>query len=79
MNYKVSYRLYQALLVAALALAVAGWGVHIRWMLYGAILVFALAILEVRLFYKCPHCKKPMDFRMKLSTHCSECGRPLDR
>lgn len=78
MSYKVSYRLYQVLMLVALALAVAGWVSKVTWLIYIAIVVFAVAIIQTRFFYKCPHCKKPLDFRMKLSTHCPECGRPFD-
>lgn len=73
MNYKRSKKLFSAMCYFCIALVVVSTILEIRWL--G---VLALGLLQMVLFYKCPHCGAQLEPRGPVPKFCPNCGKELD-
>ena len=78
MDYKKSWAILVGGLWIGGILAAIGFLAKIDPALWAGIVIMAVALTQGDLFYRCPHCKKRMNFRMKRPEHCPECGGKLD-
>ena len=73
MNYKRSKKLFSVMCYLCLALVLVSTILEIRWL--G---VLALGLLQMVLFYKCPHCGAQLEPRGPVPKFCPNCGKELD-
>lgn len=45
-------------------------------LIVGAVVLIG-GIAQAVVFYRCPHCRKPMELMGKIPKHCPECGEEL--
>ena len=78
MDYKKSEKLFSVMCYVCIALVVVSTIMEIRWLSAAGLGVLALGLLQMVLFYKCPHCGAHMRLRERKTGYCPECGEKLD-
>ena len=78
MDYKKSEKLFSVTCYVCIALVVVSTVLEIRWLSAAGLGVLALGLLQMLLFYKCPHCGKHFSMRAKKPQYCPGCGKKLD-
>ena len=78
MDYKKGEKLFSVSSYICIALVLASSILRIRWLSAAGLGVLALGLLQMVLFYKCPHCGAHMRLRERKTGCCPECGKKLD-
>ena len=78
MDYKKGEKLFSVSSYICIALVLASSIMRIRWLSASGLGVLALGLLQMVLFYKCPHCGAHMRLRERKTGYCPECGEKLD-
>ena len=78
MDYKKGEKLFSVSSSICIALVLASSILRIRWPSAAGLGVLALGLLQMVLFYKCPHCGAHMRLRERKTGYCPECGEKLD-
>lgn len=78
MDYKKGEKLFSVSSYICIALVLASSILRIRWLSAAGLGVLALGLLQMVLFYKCPHCGAHMRLRERKTGYCPECGEKLD-
>ena len=78
MNYKRSKKLFSVMCYLCLALVLVSTILEIRWLSAAGLGVLALGLLQMVLFYKCPHCGAQLEPRGPVPKFCPNCGTELD-
>ena len=78
MDYKKGEKLFSVSSYICVALVLASSILRIRWLSAAGLGVLALGLLQMVLFYKCPHCGAHMRLRERKTGYCPECGEKLD-
>ena len=74
MDYQKSYVLMWVGMIVGIILVAVGAGLEIGWLLGIGFVIFAAALLQTWLFFRCPHCGKLWDTRGGVPHYCPECG-----
>ena len=78
MDYKKGEKLFSVSSYICIALVLASSILRIRWLSAAGLGVLALGLLQVVLFYKCPHCGAQLEPRGPVPKFCPNCGKELD-
>lgn len=78
MDYKKSEKLFSVMCYVCIALVLVSTIMEIRWLSAAGLGVLVLGLLQMLLFYKCPHCGTRFSLRKKRPGYCPECGEKLD-
>ena len=74
MDYQKSYVLMWVGMIVGIILVAVGAGLEIGWLLGIGFVIFAAALLQTSLFFRCLHCGKLWDTRGGVPHYCPECG-----
>lgn len=77
MDYRKSEKLFSAACYLCIALVVVSTFLEIRWLSAAGLGILVLGVLQMLLFYKCPHCGARLSLRDKKPAYCPECGEKL--
>jgi len=77
-NYKMSYMLLWAGLIAGVILFFLGFWMDNRGVFWGGILVAVLGVIQTRAFYRCPACGGRFKSHGPLVKVCPHCGEELE-
>ena len=78
MDYKKGEKLFSVSSYICVALVLASSILRIRWLSAAGLGVLALGLLQIVLFYKCPHCGAQLEPRGPVPKFCPNCGKELD-
>lgn len=78
MDYKKGEKLFSVSSYICVALVLASSILRIRWLSAAGLGVLALGLLQMVLFYKCPHCGARLEPRGPVPKFCPNCGKKLD-
>lgn len=78
MDYKKGEKLFSVSSYICVALVLASSILRIRWLSAAGLGVLALGLLQMVLFYKCPHCGAQLEPRGPVPKFCPNCGKELD-
>ncbi len=78
MDYKKGEKLFSVSSYICIALVLASSILRIRWLSAAGLGVLALGLLQMVLFYKCPHCGAQLEPRGPVPKFCPNCGKELD-
>lgn len=78
MNYKKSYMLLWAGLLAGVILFFMGFVQDSRPLFWSGIVVAVLGVVQTRAFYRCPHCGGRFSSHGPLVRKCPHCGEELE-
>ena len=78
MDYKKGEKLFSVSSYICIALVLASSILRIRWLSAAGLGVLALGLLQMVLFYKCPHCGVQLEPRGPVPKFCPNCGKELD-
>ena len=78
MYYKKGEKLFSVSSYICIALVLASSILRIRWLSAAGLGVLALGLLQMVLFYKCPHCGAQLEPRGPVPKFCPNCGKELD-
>ena len=78
MDYKKGEKLFSVSSYICIVLVLASSILRIRWLSAAGLGVLVLGLLQMLLFYKCPHCGTRFSLRKKRPGYCPECGEKLD-
>ena len=77
MDYRKSKTIYEICLYIGLALILIAAFMKVLWaLIIGAIILFG-GIIQAGIFFRCPHCRKMLDFRARKPKYCPNCGKEL--
>lgn len=78
MDYKKSYLLFNICLYTGLVLCLVSLVIKVNLPGVFGIVILLSGIFQTAIFYRCPHCRRALNFRGKRPEYCPECGHPLD-
>lgn len=84
MDYKKSYTILNVSVIGGAVIVFIGLSIGTKIVLLGnfigavGIISMLAGIGQAFVYYKCPHCKKPINIRGKKPNHCPDCGYNLD-
>ena len=70
---KVSFFLTASMIMLCLAASMGGGGMFL-WLMFA---VAAVDVIQLMMFYRCPHCRKSLPLRGGLPEFCPHCGEAL--
>ena len=79
MDYKKSRTLLSICLWTALILCLFSLVTNIDWIGVLGVVTMVLGIVQTAVFYRCPYCRKTLNFRGRPPRFCPECGHELER
>ena len=74
MDFWKSYVLMWVGMIVGIILVAVGAGLEIGWLLGIGFVIFAAALPQTWLFFRCPHCGKLWDTRGGIPHYCPNCG-----
>lgn len=78
MNHKLSRRIFIIGLLLTIVVALLG-GIFLKdWIVWVAVGLFAVNLIQQATFDKCPHCGEWFSFRAPEPDFCPKCGKKLD-
>lgn len=78
MDYKKSKTIFEICLYTGLALILVAAFIKVFWapLIIGVIIFFG-GLIQAGIFFRCPHCRKTLDFRARNPKYCPNCGKEL--